>query len=648
MPRAQQSGKNKFNFNKQVVATADFGVMTPIENKIMFPGDKFSVKIDHFTRLMPMPSPTFGKIKEKVRAFFVPCRILFKDWEDFISNNETFNRLEGVTTSSVAQCPQAFLVDIWHDFVNSSVHCTAGTAQSYDFWVWDYEDSLSATDYEVKYFKLTPYGRHVMKMLNGLGYELPRALCTNDYIATSGVLPDSSGVPQREMLYQRVSLLPLLAFWRAYIDWVVPSRFIRTDHQILLSVLNSIYKGVGLDDRGVYTDALLPLLYLPYSFANSDYFGSAFMTNYGYENNMASSTVINGVTGVNYDVTAYPIGDYIEASKGAFVSNKGAYTQGSDPLSPMNQSGATAFVPKGTSDDNAQISALTIRSLGALQDMVNRGKLAGSKIQDYLKVTYGIEPDNSALDISTYLGSHDNDIMIGDVMSNSDTYDASDNSGAVLGQYAGRALGGAQNHDFTYSAEEHGYFFITYELEVKSSYVQGLRPEVTATDRLDFFQPEFDGMDVDAIHMRELFTGSLFNDGNPNASPVISPYQTFGFTPRYSKYKVNFDSVLGDFRRHSVNTGLDSWFFARRFEPSQFGHLDWMYGINERFLRQFSETTSDNYDKIFMVANNSIDHFYVTFNLNFDAYRHMKSLETPLEFENKGENVKVTAQGAVD
>lgn len=644
MPKAQQSSRNEFNFNKQVVATSDFGVMTPIENKIMFPGDSFSVSVDHFTRLMPMPSPTFGTIKEKLRAFFVPCRILFKDWEDFISNNQTFDRTDGVTTAKVAQCPQIYLSDIWHYFVSSSVHCVSSTSSDYDFWLWVYEDSINPSDYVVNYYKLTPYGRHVVKMLNGLGYEMPRAICKDALVGES--LPEEND-NERRLLYQKVSLLPLLAFWRAYLDWVVPSRFIRTNHQILLSVLTSIYKGVNLRTDGVYTDTVLPLLYLPYSFANSDYFGSAFMTNYGYENDMASDTVVNGLTGLNYSEDY--MNESVGATKGVFVSRKGAYVESSIGATNLPQSGATAFVPNGgSSDDESQISALTIRSLGALQDMVNRGKLAGSKIQDYLRVTYGIEPDSSALDISTYLGAHSNDIMIGDVMSNSDTFDSTSGNGAVLGQYAGRALGGSKDNKFTYSAEEHGYFFITYELEVKSSYVQGLRPEVTALDRLDFFQPEFDGLDVDAIHMRELFTGSLFNDGAPNLSPITNPYQVFGYTPRYSKYKVNFDSVLGDFRRHSVNTGLDSWFFARRFEPSQFGFNDWFAGISERFLRQFSETTSDNYDKIFMTANNSIDHFYITFNLNFKAYRHMKSLESPLEFENSGDSVIVNTQGAIE
>lgn len=653
VPKAQQSKRNAFNFDKQVVATSDFGVMSTIENKIMFPGDKFDVKVDHFTRLMPMPAPTFGRITEKMRAFFVPIRILFKDWEDFITNNETFSRTGGQTAKSSAKCPQIPLSDLWYSFVNSSAHCTVSNESDYDFWLWVITN-FEEEERETRYYKLTPYGRHVLKNLNGLGYEMPRVIANrrlNSIVPFSEVQENYSNFNDYEQVsYQPVSLLPLLAFWRAYIDWIIPARFIRSNHSILLSHLNSIYKGVGLNEEGVYTDDLVSLLYLPYSYANSDYFGSAFFTPYGYENDMASDTVF-GLSFPQAETLISP-NDSVKMVKPVGVSRKGGYQETQSGLgltTSPNQGAVTMSGWNGEwTDDEMQISALTVRTLGALQDMVNRGKLAGSKIQDYLRVTYGIEPDSSALDISTYLGCHKNDIMIGDVMSNSDTFDQQSGSGAYLGQYAGKALGGSQGDTFTYSAEEHGFFFITYELEVKSSYVQGLRPEVTAVDRFDFFQPEFDGLDVDAIAMRELYTSSLFNRANPNFDPSVSPWAVFGYTPRYSKYKVNFDTVLGDFRRHSVNEGLDSWFFARNFEMDQYKKSDWYAGISEKFLRQFSATSSDDYDKIFMTANNLVDHFYIVFNLKFDAYRHMKSLDTPLEFEENGDTVKVDSQGSVE
>lgn len=664
MPQAQQSSRNKFNFNKQVIATTDYGVMTPIECKLMFPGDRFDVSVDHMTRLMPMPSPTFGTITEKLRGFFVPIRILFKDWEDFISNNQKFSLSSGEAVASTPHCPNVYLNDIVYYFINSNAHVEETTPEDpttpssqieYDFSILSvnvpYVESSLGTQ---RYFKLTPYGRHVLKLLHGLGYQFPDIMFDGNI---HDLEPDFSGFPKfmQDTLMQTVSILPLLAWWRFYIDWIVPARFIRSNHAILLSILDTVYRGNQIDSiTGHFNADLTPLLYMPYSFGNTDYFGSAFMTNYGYEDDKAYDTHVPGVQLLDGEYYA----DYglynseCHGSKGVFASRKGAIKDETLLLSPdfvTPQTGAISRPMDFSGDDEQGITALTIRSLGALQDMINRGKLAGSKIQDYLRVTYGIQPDNSTLDISTYLGSHSSVIKIGDVMSNADTFNENNGSGAVLGQYAGRAIGGSANNSFKYDAEEHGFFFITYELEVKSSYVQGLRPEVTALDRLDFFQPEFDGLDVDAIAMRELRAGSLFNEDTPGLNlPTVSPFDVFGYTPRYSRYKVNFDNVLGDFRRHSVNAGLQSWFFVRNFSSQLDKQRNWIGGINERFLRQFSETTSDDYDKIFMASNNETDHFYSVFYLNFSAYRHMKTLESPLEFDENGESVKVASQGAVD
>ena len=66
------ANNNKFDLSKTVVTTHDFGRAKAIECRYMVPGDKFNIKLSSFTRLLPMVSPTFGKIDTVQRAFFVP------------------------------------------------------------------------------------------------------------------------------------------------------------------------------------------------------------------------------------------------------------------------------------------------------------------------------------------------------------------------------------------------------------------------------------------------------------------------------------------------------------------------------------------------------------------------------------------------
>lgn len=612
---------NKFNLDKKVVATHDFGTLTPIECKLMLPGDKFDVNVNQFTYLMPMPKPTFGKIDTINRAFFVPFRVLFKDWKEFISNQKVAHVSEGGTSLSyVPVSPQTTIREFTYALVSlmsNGYEPTAGqlgriydSADNYDYVYVKVNEGVITK----KYIVLTFMGRKLFTVLHGLGYNFP-------LIQYAGASDDD--VNSYELATKKISLLPLLAFARSYFDWVIPSRFISA-HRTLQCAINDIFAGyTNVNSTGSYNDGtgiihaplIIGLLKLYSSYLADDYFTSAFMTTFGYEDTDNVGYVTN-IDNPNYDWDS---------------SYEGV-------TSDINGNGTGLGIGSSTSNSSQYIQQFTLKSLGALQDMINRGKVAGSKIQDYLRVTYGIRPSSEALDLSVYLGSNRSSIQIGSVMSNADT---ESQGGATLGQYAGRGIGDNQGH-FSYEAKEHGIFIITNELQVKSSYWQGLRPECTLIDREDFYQPEFDNIGVDAIDRMQLFACDLVGSDAEKVFGGQGIEYPFGFTPRYSKIKVNFDSLLGDFRFKTKNTGLDSWYLARYFDGAT------NYEIDENFSLMTQRNTSTQYDHIFQVADNSADHFYSIFTLDFTAYRHMKTISEALDTEEGSDRIDVDFNGGVD
>ena len=70
--------------------------------------------------------------------------------------------------------------------------------------------------------------------------------------------------------------------------------------------------------------------------------------------------------------------------------------------------------------------------------MLNRNAIVNQKLKDYIKINYGLEPNLDTFNMSHYLGSSLDQLIVGDVMSNADTMQASGNVGALLGQYAGK------------------------------------------------------------------------------------------------------------------------------------------------------------------------------------------------------------------
>lgn len=76
---------NKFDLSYENLLSAGMGMLYPILCKEMLPGDRFRVKSDVLIRAMPMTSPVYGNLKAYIHYFFVPNRLVWSNWEEFIT-----------------------------------------------------------------------------------------------------------------------------------------------------------------------------------------------------------------------------------------------------------------------------------------------------------------------------------------------------------------------------------------------------------------------------------------------------------------------------------------------------------------------------------------------------------------------------------
>ena len=79
---------NKFDLSHDKMLTAQMGKLYPVLCQEMVPGDRFRVQSDMMCRTMPLVSPAFGSLKAYIHYFFVPNRLLWNGWEDFIAGGE--------------------------------------------------------------------------------------------------------------------------------------------------------------------------------------------------------------------------------------------------------------------------------------------------------------------------------------------------------------------------------------------------------------------------------------------------------------------------------------------------------------------------------------------------------------------------------
>lgn len=81
----QAPNKSMFQLNHDVKLTLEQGYLVPILCQDVLPGDHWKVGVNAFVRFMPMIAPVMQRFDIKVEAFFVPNRLIWSNWETFIT-----------------------------------------------------------------------------------------------------------------------------------------------------------------------------------------------------------------------------------------------------------------------------------------------------------------------------------------------------------------------------------------------------------------------------------------------------------------------------------------------------------------------------------------------------------------------------------
>ena len=563
---------NKFDLSCKHITTTDFGLLRPIYSRMMVPADKFEVSVNSFHRLDPMVAPNNSDMNVHTRAFFVPFRTFVPNFNEFIANTPS---IFGGNLYSVCKIPTFSSRVVLSAFQDTSLGSVVASDKAGDIF---FRDTVSQG---WKKIKLTPRGRCFYNLLLSLGYNF-----RFDPVNTGDL---------DKLVY---SALPLLSYLKVWIDWYVPSRFYFKDSTILTiqKILSPAISTISLTTSQFVTISKALCV-----FFTEDYFSNCLSSPFG-DNDPSVKPVVK--------TTAF---------------------DGSSVTTSVDNLKNGAVVTSTDEEAMTQFNALSIKSLGAIQAMLNRNAIVNQKLKDYIKINYGLEPNLDTLNMSHYLGSSLDQLIVGDVMSNADTMQASGKVGAVLGQYAGKGLG-SSDAKFSCHATEFGMFLVLQDITPRAFYYQGVHAEHMAISRYDFFDPTFDGVMTEAVPYYRL-------DNTCHNDKLLTPLpdSIFGYMPVYSDYKVGYDILSGNFRMDSINTGLDSWYLAR-----QFGDLFKTEHISLGFCDASILNSANKFATLFYTDNASADHIYQVHNIRVTAYRRMRSLIEQVLDDDSDRNGSVT------
>lgn len=270
--------RNSFDLSCDHVTTMNFMESRVTYCKEVMPGETTHINVESFTRLSPLVVPTFGRMSIIHRAFFVPFRTVFNQWNAFI----TRSFYNGV---AVTRVPYVYNSTIDSLLIMNQLSETV-TSGAFDF-----------ADSNGNKHKFTVKGRNIYNLLVSLGY---RGMFTADY-------------------QTKCSLLPLLCYAKAMRDWIFNENFNQTavnhidyfiEHPDQLSSLTNFYE-------------FLNYLYTGVSYYEQDYFTSSTVNPNGPNGTLVSSTLTvpnNNSTAKSVTVDSSKNDAVIQLNSGGFLN----------------------------------------------------------------------------------------------------------------------------------------------------------------------------------------------------------------------------------------------------------------------------------------------------------------------------------------
>ena len=575
--------RNKFNLSFENRFSCRMGELIPVMCKPVVPGDTFNVSSEVFIRTAPLVSPLFQQIDVYVHYFFVPNRLIYKDWEQFISPHGTSSQPE----PNEKQLP-----------------------------------AISGFyDYRGEGFTEDKINDHNGSLLDFLGYRL---------VQGEGLVSYSE-----HTVFQ--SLLPLNAYNLIYQQYYQDQNVGKSssiDDPVLLDdslIYDSDWSTYSRDYESLSGEPIENYFNLRHRCWKKDYFTSALpftqrgddvrIPLYGSAGLRASSDALYDINESKiYRIAGNPTNDVItggnirlkrDDSTGAFDLQTAANNAFRD-ISHSHQI-AVADLAKQMQVDLSSVSAATINELRRAiqtQKFAEISARFGGRYKEYVLGYFGISINDGRIQRAEYLGGGVQSIRIGDVFQTSSSVSQGDQV-SPLGELAGRgSCYGNQNH-FKKTFVEHGYIMAIMSIQPRAAYYQGINRDLSKMDRLDFYNPIFANLGEQPIYNHEIYREN-------KDVPDQVPNGTFGYTPRYAEYKFSLGEIHGEFR-----DSLNTWHDARKF------------GTTPTLSKSFLEVNEfkDGLNRIFAVEGTEskpVEHFYCYVNHNITALRPMPFFGVPL------------------
>lgn len=487
--------RSGFDLSTKVAFTAKVGELLPVRWTFTMPGDKFTLKRQHFTRTQPVNTSAFTRVREYYDWFYVPLHLLWRHAPEVIA------QIQKNTQHAISSHTMYVLGDYLPCVTCSDLANALNNLEKLESRYAVNQFGFKRSDLAYKLLQYLRYG-------NFLGSDLKRNFGTSYPV-------DSVSYSQSRRWDLTLSIFPLLAYKKFCQDYFRYTQW--QDSQAYLWNID-------------YYDANLQRLPLPRD--NDPYWNSLTMFDLEYCN-WNKDLFLGILPDVQYgDVSRIDIelGD-----SGGTVVN--ASRIDSEALSYDSKIG---LLGAKTASVNSRLNfdILALRRGEALQRWKEVSLNNSQNYRSQIKAHFGVDLGDNMSGMSTYVTGDASSIDISEVLN---TNLASDTD---IAHVAGKGVGSGSHSD-QFTSPDWGILMCIYHAIPLLDYVStSPDPQLFVSKNTDLPIPELDSIGMQSIPIC-YYSNSVLE--TPSTSFVSQPTFTMGYLPRYYQWKTSYDYVLGAF-----------------------------------------------------------------------------------------------------
>lgn len=596
--------RNVFDLSQHRIFSAKAGMLLPCYVDEVNPNESYKINVNSFLRTQPLTSAAYARFNQRVDFFFVPLRLLCRNFSNAIFGTD-------YKTSNMQVSNRT-------DFANLAINPFNIASQTL-LKVKDTKDAFGCNlaDNACRLLDLLGYGSVYYVLLNNLR-QIP--VSQKDGFTEDLLSDQPFFLPFRLAAYQKI----YQDFFRNT-DYEQSSAFYNLDS--FFDTEQSINGNYALHRR---------LLTMRYANVSRDYF-SATHPNFQGSSFLIGATSFNQI---NVGVAHQYVGNFGSLVNGdvqpspttQFAGPKPQTQQVNGDLFPSlitgeQGHGISDFIGAGSTRNGDSVSALSIRAAFALDKLYRQTIEAvdgsySSQVLAHFGYTMKHDPYKSL-----YLGGMSKPVQISEVVTTANT------SEGQTGDLFGRGLSLGTSNTINFTSNEHGILMGIFSIVPENVYPStGVEKQNISLRSTDWFIPEFDRLGYQPISISELSpinTNWQREDGPLFAAAKGLP-AIVGFTPRYAQYKTKVDKCFYPFYdfdlEYSYADGLPDVKLRgslSNWTAPRFTKLSQLYA-NQSFLsRKVVPSVTDSISSIADDGTINTDFIIVNMDITCKAMRNM-------------------------